>query len=126
MLLAIRDSLTSGQPLYLLNSKANCGAPLLPARLAAALATQATGSVRLHVTARPPTTKGLAAAAEAGSAMAGSAAASAPRSSCRRSMQCCGPGDSGNTRALIPLNVVTSTVRLISPLPTLGRQVELD
>src|SRR6516164_10722983 len=104
MLPAISDSLTSGQPLYLLNSNANCGAPLLSARLAAALAAQATGSVRLHVTARPPTIKGLAAAAEAGSAMAGSAAASAPRSSCRRSTQCCGPGDSGNIRALIFLD----------------------
>ena len=70
---AISDSLISGQPLYLLYSNSNCGAPLLSARFAAALATQATGSVRLHVTGRPPTSKGLAAAAEAGNAMAGNA-----------------------------------------------------
>src|SRR3954451_382123 len=108
MLPAIRDSLTSGQPLYLLNSNANCGAPLLPARFAAALATQATGSVRLHVTARPPTTKGLAAAAEAGSARTGSAAASAPCSNCRRSTQCCGPGDSGSIRALCTISNAAS------------------
>jgi hypothetical protein len=91
---AISDSLISGQPLYLLNSKSNCGAPLLSAWFAAALATQATGSVRLHVTGKPPTTNGLAVAAEAGGAMAGSAAASAPRSSRRRSMQCGGNIDS--------------------------------
>src|SRR5258707_13436462 len=84
MLPDISDSFTSGQPLYLLYENANC-APLLPARFAAALAAQATGSVRLQVTARPPTTKGSAAAAEVGHVTAGSAAAaSAPPTSCRR------------------------------------------
>src|SRR5690348_8060783 len=67
----ISDSFTSGQPLYLLYSKVNWDAPLLPARFAAALAAQATGSVRLQVTARPPTTRGSAAAAEGGQEMAG-------------------------------------------------------
>src|SRR5262245_31869129 len=50
----MRDSLISGQPLYLLYSKS---APsVLPASRAATLAVQATGSVRLQVTGRPPTT----------------------------------------------------------------------
>src|ERR1700722_1788097 len=81
----ISDSFTSGQPLYLLYSNANCGLPLLSARFATALAAQATGSVRLQVTAKPPTTRGSAAAAGTGQVMAGSAAAaSAPPSSCRR------------------------------------------
>src|SRR5688500_16692574 len=47
---AISDSLISGQPLYLLYS--NAGLP------ACALAAAATGSVRLQVTGRPPTSKG--------------------------------------------------------------------
>src|SRR6516164_10489202 len=68
---AISDSLISGQPLYLLYSNSNCGAPFLSAVFAAALATQATGSVRLHVTGKPPTSNGLGVAAEAGSAMPG-------------------------------------------------------
>src|SRR6516162_2075003 len=75
---AISDSLISGQPLYLLYSNSNCGAPFFSPAFAAALATQATGSVRLHVTGKPPTSNGLGVAAEAGSAMPGSAA---PKSS---------------------------------------------
>ena len=51
---AIRDSLISGQPLYLLNWYSNRGLPPAAARLLAALATHATGSVRLHVTGKPP------------------------------------------------------------------------
>src|SRR5215469_3540882 len=70
----ISDSFTSGQPLYLLYWNANCGLPLLSVRFAAALAAQATGSVRLQVTASPPTTRGCAAAAEGGHIMAGTAA----------------------------------------------------
>src|SRR6266545_3532214 len=93
----ISDSLISGQPLYLLYSKSNCGAPFLSAPFAAALATQATGSVRLHVTGSPPTTRFLAVAgAQAGNAEAVSVAASAPRSTWRRSTRCCGPGDAGS------------------------------
>ncbi len=51
------DSLISGQPLYLLYSNRNAFAAV-PALMAASLATQATGSVRLQVTGNPPTTSG--------------------------------------------------------------------
>src|SRR5688572_1881050 len=67
---AISDSLISGQPLYLLYSKAG-----LPP---AALATAATGSVRLQVTGKPPTSSGLSAAA-ARPARTGKAAAARSR-----------------------------------------------
>ena len=100
---AISDSLISGQPLYLLYSNSNFGAPLLSAPFAAALATQATGSVRLHVTGSPPTSKGLGVAAETGSAMVGSAAASAPRSTCRRLTRSRGPGDSGSIGVILTM-----------------------
>lgn len=73
------------QPLYLLYSKANCGFPLLSALLAVAFATQATGSVRLQVTGKPPTTSGLLLAATAGKATADRAVAKAPPSNCLRS-----------------------------------------
>src|ERR1044072_9262065 len=96
---AISDSLISGQPLYLLYSNSNCGAPLLSAALAAALATEATGSVRLQVTGSPPTTRRVAAAA-AGRVVAVSPAASDPRSTWRRSMQSRGPGNSGGIKIL--------------------------
>src|SRR6266436_7116515 len=56
---AISDSFSSGQPLYLLYSYANCGLAAGPAALAVALATHATGRVRLQVTGRPPTTSAL-------------------------------------------------------------------
>src|SRR5690242_19575928 len=73
MLPAISDSLTSGQPVYLLYSYANW---LLPVRwFVVCRATQATGSVRLQVTARPPTTSGSAAARAAVGSSAGMAAA---------------------------------------------------
>src|SRR6476620_652053 len=83
---AINDSLTSGQPLYLLYSNSNCGPPPFAALLAAARATQATGSVRLHVTGRPPTRSGfgVAAAAAVGQVSAGRTAPRAPRRSVRR------------------------------------------
>ena len=53
----ISDSLISGQPLYLLysNSKSLLAVPAL---MLAAFAMQATGSVRLQVTGRPPTISG--------------------------------------------------------------------
>src|SRR6187455_13021 len=100
---AISDSLISGQPLYLLYSNSNCGAPLLSAALAAALATQATGSVRLHVTGRPPTSKGLAAAAQTRGASAGSAAASAPANTCRRSTRPRVGEDSANNQVALTM-----------------------
>src|SRR5690242_20201047 len=52
----INDSLSSGQPLYLLNSNSGL-AFATPA--SAAVPAQATGSVRLHVTGRPPTCNGF-------------------------------------------------------------------
>ena len=69
----ISDSLISGQPLYLLNS--NSG--LAPA------AAQATGSVRLHVTGRPPTSNGFAGVCARGR-MANEPSAAAPPSSTLR------------------------------------------
>ncbi len=50
------DSLISGQPLYLLYSNSYFGVPAGAAPFWAALATQATGRVRLQVTGNPPTT----------------------------------------------------------------------
>src|SRR6187402_2608454 len=84
---AISDSLTSGHPLYLLNSNSNCGPLPLAAALAAARATQATGRVKLQVTGRAPTCSGLAdaAAEDRGQFAAGrTQAPRAPRSSVRR------------------------------------------
>src|SRR5829696_2506233 len=83
---AISDSLTSGQPLYLLYSNSNCGPPPFAALLLAARATQATGRVRLHVTGRPPTSKGRGPAAPApfGQDSADRAPPRAPCSSFRR------------------------------------------
>src|SRR6476659_8696964 len=60
---AIKDSLISGQPLYLLYSNSNRGAASLAAALAVARAAHATGSVRLQVTGRPPTSRGFGVAA---------------------------------------------------------------
>src|SRR5690348_13481291 len=71
---AMSDSLTSGQPLYLLYS--NCIAPASAPR-----ATQAIGNVRLHVTASPPTTSGARAACAESEKPNGNAAAAAPSSS---------------------------------------------
>src|SRR6476620_8502874 len=92
---AINDSLTSGQPLYLLYSNSNCGPPPFAALLAAARAAQATGSVRLHVTGRPPTRSGFGVAAGAafGQVSAGRTAPRAPRRSVRRGRSRGGRGD---------------------------------
>src|SRR5471032_1672689 len=88
----IRDSLISGQPLYLLYSNSIWGPSALLALFSVALATQATGSVRLQVTGRPPTWIGSDDArairgSDARSAPAApvSAPPAAPRSSCLRS-----------------------------------------
>src|SRR4051812_14202990 len=57
---AMSDSLISGQPLYLLYSYSQRGAvPADAGPLRVARATQATGSVRLQVTGKPPTTNAL-------------------------------------------------------------------
>src|SRR6185312_10241648 len=53
----MRDSLTSGQPLYLLYSYSNFGAPGGAVRLLVLLPMQAMGRVRLQVTGSPPTTR---------------------------------------------------------------------
>src|ERR1700688_490542 len=53
---AIKDSLTSGQPLYLLYWNSKRGWPAGRAPLLRAFETHATGSVRLQVTGSPPTT----------------------------------------------------------------------
>src|ERR1700722_5214058 len=55
---AIKDSLTSGHPLYLLYWNSKRGWPTGRALLLRAFETHATGSVRLQVTGSPPTTKG--------------------------------------------------------------------
>src|SRR6202011_1580035 len=55
---AIKDSLTSGHPLYLLYWNSKRGWPTGRALLLRAFETHATGSVRLQVTGNPPTTKG--------------------------------------------------------------------
>src|SRR5690348_16358637 len=84
---AMSDSLISGQPLNLLYVNAK-SLPAWPALMLAYLPTHATGSVRLQVTGRPPTTSGSRFAdlspAHAPSA-SGTADASAPLSTCRRS-----------------------------------------
>src|SRR5580704_1094147 len=55
---AINDSLTSGQPLYLLYLYSKRGSPIPSAALLRDFETHATGRVRLHVTGSPPTTNG--------------------------------------------------------------------
>src|SRR5882757_10002012 len=69
------DSLTSGQPLYLLNWYSNRGAAPGVLSFWTPLATQATGNVRLQVTGRAPTTSSLAFFAEHPRRPAGTAAA---------------------------------------------------
>ena len=81
---AISDSLISGQPLYLLNSNSNCGPPRCGHPLLAAFATQATGSVRLQVTGRPPTCNGPFFSAVQEIVPQGTAAARSPCSTCLR------------------------------------------
>src|SRR5690349_609521 len=81
----ISDSLISGQPLYLLYSK-SCPS------FAFARAVQETGSVRLHVTGRPPTTRDALPSVAAPSfflqptrgSVAAAAAAPAPQRKSRR------------------------------------------
>jgi hypothetical protein len=77
----ISDSLISGQPLYLLNSKRPSSG--LPPGSMPREAAHAIGIVRLHVTGKPPTTRAFACACALGSA-AHAAAAPAASSSLRR------------------------------------------
>src|SRR5882757_2862918 len=82
---AISDSLISGQPLYLLYSYENCGSEALFAPFSAALATQATGRVRLQVTGNPPTINDFSFFSPAqDSKLAGRTAAIAPCRICLR------------------------------------------
>src|ERR1700722_2119595 len=86
---AIKDSLTSGQPLYLLYWNSKRGWPAGRAPLLRALETHATGSVRLQVTGSPPTTKGAPWAFPFDpfpqeSALKGKAAAMSPWTTCLR------------------------------------------
>src|SRR5258708_272663 len=86
---AIKDSLTSGQPLYLLYLYSKRGWPTPSAPLLRALETHATGSVRLQVTGSPPTTNGspLSIPLEPfpqESALKGKAAANSPCTTCLR------------------------------------------
>jgi hypothetical protein len=76
----ISDSLSSGQPLYLLNSKSGAVSHLRPV----AIAEHATGSVRLHVTGSPPTSSGFAALCANESVPAEIKAAPVPSSNCLR------------------------------------------
>src|SRR5579863_1459050 len=89
----ISDSLTSGQPLYLLYSYSNRGPAAGPLALALALATQAIGSVRLQVTGRPPTISAPGRdRPEQDSRLPANAAAMPPCSTClrrRKSLDCC-------------------------------------
>src|SRR5690242_14827947 len=81
---AISDSLISGQPLYLLYSNSYFVAVAGAVAFAVALATQATGSVRLQVTGNPPTTSELGFFGAQPSRPGGRLAAAMPCSSCRR------------------------------------------
>src|SRR6185369_10450630 len=78
----MRDSFISGQPLYLLNSKA--GAPTLAPLPSVAEAAQATGRVRLQVTGKPPTCKTLFEPCARARVPTESNAAAPPSSNCRR------------------------------------------
>src|SRR5271156_3874921 len=86
---AIKDSLTSGQPLYLLYLYSKRGWPAARTPLLRALETQATGSVRLQVTGSPPTPNGSPLATppdpfSQDSVLRGKAAASSPCNPRRR------------------------------------------
>src|SRR3954464_11375434 len=85
---AISDSLISGQPLYLLNSNANFGAPAVAVPLLVARATHATGNVRLHVTGNPPTTRAFGLVCVQALSPSGRAAAISPWSTARRERMC--------------------------------------
>src|ERR1700759_2848530 len=86
---AIKDSLTSGQPLYLLYWNSKRGWPTARAALLRAFETQATGSVRLQVTGSPPTTRGAPSPwpfdpFPQESRLKGKTAAASPCTTCRR------------------------------------------
>src|SRR5688500_14397655 len=86
----IKDSLISGQPLYLLYSNRK-SLPAVPAFIEASFPTQATGSVRLQVTGSPPTISGARFASLSAahpSRLSGSDAAIAASNSCRRPKVC--------------------------------------
>src|SRR5882757_9564301 len=90
---AIKDSLTSGQPLYLLYWNSKRGWPAGSAPLLRAFETHATGSVRLQVTGSPPTTKGAPWVFPFDpfpqeSALKGKAAAISPWTTCLRFKAC--------------------------------------
>src|SRR6185312_815690 len=80
----MRDSLISGQPLYLLYSYSNLGVPAGALRLAALLPTHAMGRVRLQVTGSPPTTRVSDFRPAHPSMPSGRAAAASPCSTCLR------------------------------------------
>src|SRR6185503_20767817 len=83
---AINDSLISGQPENLLYWKAK-SFEAFPDLIDVSLATHATGSVRLQVTGRPPTTSGsrvFSPDEEQPASAIGRAAATAPRRKSRR------------------------------------------
>src|SRR5690348_8080384 len=80
----MRDSLTSGQPLYLLYSYSNFGVPAGAVRLVAFLPTQAMGRVRLQVTGSPPMTRASDFFPAQPRMLKGSVVAARPRSTCLR------------------------------------------
>src|ERR1700730_14434035 len=89
----IKDSLTSGQPLYLLYWNSKRGWPGERVPLLRAFETHATGSVRLQVTGSPPTTNGPPLAVPFDpfpqeSALKGKAAAISPCTTCLRFKAC--------------------------------------
>src|SRR5262245_42172801 len=75
---AMSDSLSSGQPLYLLYSYSNRGVAADVVLLTAAFATHATGNVSLHVTGSPQTTSLLDSLVVQASMPRGNAAAARP------------------------------------------------
>src|ERR1700722_1457213 len=90
---AIKDSLTSGQPLYLLYWNSKRGWPGERVPLLRAFETHATGSVRLQVTGSPPTTNGSPWVLPLGpfpqdSVLRGKAAPISPCNSCLRFKAC--------------------------------------
>ena len=81
---AMSDSLISGQPLNLLYWNWNFFAPAGTDRLLILLATHATGSVRLQVTGKPPTTNASAFVFAQPNMPRGSVAAASPCNASRR------------------------------------------
>src|SRR3569833_540832 len=80
----MRDSFTSGQPLYLLYSYSKPGVPEAALRLATLLPTHAIGKVRLQVTGSPPTTRVSDFLPAHPSTPNGRAVAARPRRTCLR------------------------------------------